>query len=158
MDDADTFHQLCTTPGVRKYLFDDERLSREQVEEFLQISLKLFSESGYGLWAMRLIGEEVLSGFCGYWFFHDPPELELIYAVSESHWGKGLVVEAARAVMEYGFAQLGFERIQASADAPNLASFRVMEKLGMQFVKRGISDGLDTIYYAITRNTFNAGG
>src|ERR1044072_288557 len=92
--DADAFHQLCITPGVRRYLFDDEILSREQIEDFLQTSLNLFSESGYGLWALRLIGDPELIGFCGYWFFHAPPELELIYAVSESHWGKGLVVEA----------------------------------------------------------------
>ncbi len=154
--DRDAFHELCITAGVRKYLFDDQILSREQSAAFLQTSDDLFATQGYGLWALRFIGDPALIGFCGYWFFHDPPELELIYAVSEIHWGKGLVIEAARAVMEYGFTHLQFDRIQASADAPNRASFRVMEKLGMAYLKRGISDGLDTIYFSITREVFNA--
>jgi [ribosomal protein S5]-alanine N-acetyltransferase len=153
-EDVDALHQLCTTAGVRKYLFDDSIAPREQIEAFWQTSRDLFASSGYGLWAMRLADERELIGFCGYWFFHDPPELELIYAISETLWGKGLVVEAAQTLMKYGFARLGFSRIQASTDAPNLASARVMEKLGMTFLKRGISDGLDTIYYSITREEF----
>jgi RimJ/RimL family protein N-acetyltransferase len=157
-DDADAFHQLCTAAGVRKYLFDDEILPREQSDAFLQTSLDLFAQHGYGLWTMRLAGEEALIGFCGYWFFHEPPELELLYAVSEPHWGKGLALEAARALVEYGFATLNFEHIQACTDAPNVASVRVMEKLGMAFQKREISDGLDTIYYAITRAAFEQNG
>lgn len=157
-DDGAAFHQLCIEAGVRKYLFDDEVLGRDQVEAFLQTSQDLFASSGFGLWAMRLAGEEKMIGFCGYWFYHEPQELELLYAVSEAHWGKGLAVEAARALIEYGFAELNFERVQASTDAPNLASVRVMEKLGMTFLKRQISGGLDTIYYSITRDAFSAGG
>lgn len=157
-NDVDALHQLCITAGVRKYIFDDEIAPREQIEAFWQTSEELFAQSDYGLWAIRLRKEEAIIGFCGYWFFHEPPELELLYAVAETHWGKRLAVEAALALMEYGFAKLNFERIQACTDAPNLASVRVMEKLGMTFLKRQISGGLDTIYYCVTRDAFSAGG
>ena len=46
---------------------------------------------------------------------------------------------------------LGFERIEASTDALNAASVGVMERAGMRFWKREITNGVDTIYYAVDR-------
>ena len=54
-------------------------------------------------------------------------------------------------MIRYGFDSLGFERIVASTDAGHAASVRVMEKLGMRFERRATIDGLDTIFYVITR-------
>ncbi len=73
-----------------------------------------------------------------------------------STWGQGLAAEAARVLIRYGFEALGFNEIIASTDASNEASIRVMEKAGMTFQKRVLLDGLDTIYYVISRATFEA--
>ena len=54
------------------------------------------------------------------------------YNVARAHWGNGFATEAASAVVAYGFETLGLHRIFATADARNLASIRVMQKLGMQ--------------------------
>ena len=59
-------------------------------------------------------------------------------------------------MIRYGFETLGFDEIIASADAPNEGSIRVMEKVGMKFQKRVLIDGLDTIYYVISRRDFEA--
>ena len=166
-DDLDAFHRLCAQPGVRRYLFDDDIISRDVAAEIVQTSAAYFADNGYGLWAMRRRdgvtveekGEEEIRGACGFWFFHEPPEFELLYLLSEDYWGQGLAVEAARAVMNYGFEKLGFDRIQASTDAPNSASIRVMEKLGMSFLRRRAADSadaLDTIFYAVTSQAFAA--
>jgi len=56
---------------------------------------------------------------------------ELAYSVAREHWGKGLVVEAAREVVRWGFAELDLAKIWTRADALNTQSTRVMEKLGM---------------------------
>ena len=95
-------------------------------------------------------------GFGGYRFFHEPPELQLIYGLAPAYWGQGLAAEAARAMIRYGFEILRLDEIIASADAPNEASFRVMKKAGMTFQKRLLLDGLDTIYYVISRQDFEA--
>ena len=73
-----------------------------------------------------------------------------------STWGQGLAAAAARVLIRYGFEALGFNEIIASTDASNEASIRVMEKAGMTFQKRLLLDGLDTIYYVISRATFEA--
>jgi ribosomal-protein-alanine N-acetyltransferase len=99
--------------------------------------------------------EDTLIGFCGFWFFYDPPELQLLYGISPDRWGKGLATEIARAMIRYGFEEHSFDRIIASADAPNLASLRVMEKAGMTFEKRVCINGLDLVYYALAREAFH---
>jgi [ribosomal protein S5]-alanine N-acetyltransferase len=58
-------------------------------------------------------------------------EGDIGYVLRRDYWGRGLIAEAARAVLEFGFGVLGLHRIYATADARNLQSVRVMEKLGM---------------------------
>jgi [ribosomal protein S5]-alanine N-acetyltransferase len=147
-------HSLWIDPGVRKYLWDDEVISREQVASVIDESISLFEASQFGLWGVFFREDETLVGFCGYWFFHDPPQLQLLYGIAPREWGSGLATEAARAVIRYGFEELSFDRIIASADAPNQASLRVMEKAGMRFDRRLLINGLDTVYYTISREEF----
>lgn len=58
---------------------------------------------------------------------------ELAYAISEEHWGKGLIVEAAKPLINYGFEHFAMVRLQCRCDVLNPQSARVMEKLGMKF-------------------------
>jgi [ribosomal protein S5]-alanine N-acetyltransferase len=154
-DDVDDIHRLWIHPEVRKYLWDDEVISREHAASVVEESTALFQGRGFGVWGMFARGAETLVGYCGYWFFHDPPQLQLLYGVAPTDWGKGLATEAARAMIRYGFEGLSFDRIIASADAPNPASLRVMEKAGMSFDKRVFINGLDTVYYMVSREEFH---
>jgi RimJ/RimL family protein N-acetyltransferase len=155
-DDVSDLHRLWTEPGVRRYLWDDEVIPRERVQAIIETSLASFKAHGYGLWAVISRAEEALIGFCGFWFFHEPRKLELLYGLAPTHWNRGLATEAATAMMRYGFEELSFERIEASTDAANQASLGVMERAGMIFWKRESTNGLDTIYYAISRDEFES--
>lgn len=155
-EDVGDLHRLLIDPDVRKYLCDDKVLDTEQAASFIDNSLASFETSGFGLWAVRPREEDTLIGFCGFWFFYDPPELQLLYAIAPEHWGKGLATEVARAMIRYGFEEHSFERIIASADAPNLASVRVMEKAGMTSEKRLGINGLELVYYVIEREAFQS--
>jgi [ribosomal protein S5]-alanine N-acetyltransferase len=53
------------------------------------------------------------------------------YAIARDHWGKGIALEAARAVVSWGFEALSLAKIWASTDARHQGSRRIMEKLGM---------------------------
>lgn len=59
-------------------------------------------------------------------------EAEIGYAFARAHWGRGLATEAARALLAFGFGELGLHRISATCHAANLASARVLEKIGMR--------------------------
>ncbi len=58
-------------------------------------------------------------------------EWEIGWAVHPEEWGKGYATEAARYVMDWAFHQFNLHRIVAYCHANNVASVRVMEKLGM---------------------------
>ncbi len=57
---------------------------------------------------------------------------EIGYGIARAHWGKGLIAEAATAVMDWAFDEFGLAKITAMADLLNTRSSRVMKKLGMR--------------------------
>lgn len=151
-----TFHQLIIHPDVRRFLCDNQILPQERVASWIEESCALFATNQFGLWAMfphpRIASQEnTLIGFCGLWYFHTPPELELAFGIAPTHWNQGLATEAAQVILRYGFEQLQLDRIAASADAPNAASLRVMQKLGMTEVRRSIANGSELVHYSIAR-------
>ena len=57
---------------------------------------------------------------------------ELGYGVAREHWGQGFSTEAVAAIVDHVFQALDVDKIVATAAAPNIGSWRVMEKLGME--------------------------
>ncbi len=68
-----------------------------------------------------------------FWVSKQNKSMELTYVLSDKQWGKGIMVEASLAVIDYCFKLYGLQRIQCQCKAENIASYRVMEKLGMVF-------------------------
>ena len=62
-------------------------------------------------------------------------EAELGYELSPQFWGHGYATEAARAMVNFGFRELGLQRISSWCIADNVASARLLERLG--FLKEG---------------------
>jgi RimJ/RimL family protein N-acetyltransferase len=60
---------------------------------------------------------------------------ELGYRLRRAEWGQGLASEGARALIAWGFRKAGYEKIFASTMAVNLASRRVLEKIGLRHVR-----------------------
>jgi ribosomal-protein-alanine N-acetyltransferase len=152
--DLDDLHRLFTDPLVRRYLWDDVIIERERVRQLIRENLALFAETGAGLWSVSERLSATLIGFTGFWHFHEPPRLQLLYGLDPGHWGRGIATEASRAMLKYGFDQLALNRIEASTDGPNTASVRVMKRLGLSFSQRVELEGKETIFYAITREAF----
>lgn len=68
-----------------------------------------------------------------FWVSQPNRTMELGYWLAEPFWGRGLIAEACRAVVEHAFAACGPVRIQARVIAGNDASARVLEKLRFSF-------------------------
>ncbi len=156
-DDLDALHLLWTDADVRKYLWDDQVISRKEAEEVIKGSLESFEAHGFGFWAVLPKDKESLIGFCGFRFFGDAREIEILYGLSPAYWGQGLATEAARAMMRLGFEDHGFDIIYAGADPPNADSFRVMERLGMKFAKRTRINDAEAIYYVLSKKDSQPG-
>jgi RimJ/RimL family protein N-acetyltransferase len=76
--------------------------------------------------------EADLVGLCGLVLNPDLEEGEAWYLLRPDLWGRGLVTEAARALVSVGFDELGLHRVWASCLPANPASARVLEKLGFR--------------------------
>jgi ribosomal-protein-alanine N-acetyltransferase len=157
LDDIDALHAHWTDPQVRKYLWDDIIIPREQVVEVIESSLTSFAMNDFGFWAVFPKENVELIGFCGFRFFSEPPEIEMLYSIAPKYSRQGLATEASKAMLRFGFEEKKLDRIYAGADPPNAASFRVMEKCGMTFAKRIWLNNLEAVYYVITKEAFQPG-
>lgn len=149
-EDVDALHRHWTDPDVRRYLWDDEIVSRAKVADVVGESVRRFAAHGHGLWALRRARHDALIGCVGLWTFHEPPGLELVISLSPTAWGRGLAAEAVRALLGYAFGPLGMDVVNASTDTPNRASRRLLERVGFSFLHEGILDGLPTRFYALS--------
>ena len=158
MDDVDDLHRLWIDPGVRKFLWDDQIISRETAVAVVESSIESFVNRGFGFWAIHFKNDPEVIGFGGLRHFTEDGgvtrEVEILYGVAPGYWGKGIATEAAGAVLRYGFEESELAYIYAGADPPNAASFRVIEKLGMKFARKIVVNGADVIYYAICRDDY----
>ena len=151
LDALDAFHALVQDEHVRRYLMDGEVFPREWSEARIRESSALFSRRGVGLWLAREIDSIAVAGFCG--FLELPtvdPEPQLVYALFERFTRKGYATEMARACIAHARTQAGFSQIVAAVDGVNVASARVLDKLG--FIKSGTLPGAfgDTFIYRLT--------
>ncbi len=97
-----------------------------------------------------------LVGGCGIHVSH-PERREgwIGYCFNKRFWGRGLGTEAAGALLRFGFGELGLHRVVATCDPRNVASIRVLEKIGMQqeghFREHKLVRGewCDSLWYAI---------
>jgi RimJ/RimL family protein N-acetyltransferase len=134
-DRLDSFHRLLQDVHVRRYLLDGEVLPREWSAERIRESRSLFERRGVGIWLVNSKVTDELVGFCG--FLEMPtvhPEPQLVYAMFQEFTGKGYATEMARTVIVEA-RQHGFATIMASVDEANVASLRVLEKLGFERVE-----------------------
>ena len=82
---------------------------------------------------------------------------EIGYILGQNYWGRGMMTEALKAVLDFCFTRVGFQKVRACYASLNPASGRVMEKAGMSYLKT-IANGVerkdyvaDLIYYQISR-------
>jgi ribosomal-protein-alanine N-acetyltransferase len=152
--DLDALHALFIHPDVRRFLWDDRVVSRDTVQGLIAASLASFSVQDFGQWLAEDRGTRVLVGFCGLRPTDDAQEIELLYALAPERWGEGLATEAGDAVLTHAFQRVGLPRVVARTDSPNLASVRVLERLGMQFEGERVVNGLPLLHYAISDAAF----
>jgi RimJ/RimL family protein N-acetyltransferase len=151
LDDLDSLHSLWTDPDVRRYLWDNRQLSREETAAIIERSIAMQAEEGAGLWAVERREEPALIGFGGYWYFGEPAQLQILFGLHPRHWGMGKATELAECLIQYGFGALRRVRVIGATDRANVSSQRVMEKAGMQFVERIRTRDSDLMYYAIDK-------
>ena len=148
-DDAPGMLALDSDPAVRRYLGGIGGPQAASVAdsratiEFIQAQ---YAANGLGRWAVALRATGEFMGWAGLKLVPGPVNgqrdfYDLGYRFLPRYWGQGYGYEAARAWLAYGFEALRLPRICAYADVENIASCRILEKVGLapgnEFVESG---------------------
>jgi len=139
-DDAPFAFDLNSDPEVLKYTGDEPFETPEEARTFLE-NYSDYQRNGFGRWGVVLKESGELIGWCGLKRDRETNEVDLGFRFFRKHWNKGYASEAAFACMEAGFAQFGIDRIVGRARKENMYSIRILEKVGMHFVRDFEEDG-----------------
>ncbi len=134
-DDAEQiFNNYSSKDTVTKYLSWKTHKSVEDAKSFLNgFVLPAYENEDTYRWAIVLKETNEVVGSIDVVRMDKPKKkVELGWVLDDTHWGKGIMPEAGKIVLDY-LVEEGFERIQAFHNIENGKSGRVMEKIGMQF-------------------------
>lgn len=154
MDDLDDLYFIYSHPDLSKYLSNEQPLRLDQTRAAINSIIESWQQHKFGVWAVVYKKERKLIGHCGLKFLENTPEVQIGYLLLKDYWRRGLGTEAAAAVLKYGFEVVKLERIVAIAKPENIASRRVMEKVGMKYEKDAYYYDNDVVYYSLLRQAY----
>lgn len=130
-DDAAAIHAIFSDPLVMKYWSSPPWTSPDQAEAMIARDLKSMDTGEQLRLGLMPADGGALLGVCTLFSFNrDCRRAEIGYSLASSAWGKGLMHEALTALIDYGFTTLNLNRLEADIDPKNLASAKVLERLG----------------------------
>jgi RimJ/RimL family protein N-acetyltransferase len=150
--DLGPLHEVWGDRDVMRWIGRGDAYSRDVEESERRFERVLHHQEvyGYSLWVVQERETGLTIGDCGLVLFgYEGPDIEIACRLRKGAWGQGYATEAGRAWIEYGFDEIGLERIVAASHPENEASQRVLEKLGMR--REGLTDldGTRALLYSI---------
>lgn len=134
VSDADDMFAYARRADVTKYLTWEPHPDRAYTEDYLQYLATRYRIGDFYDWGVTLRGSGRLVGTCGFTSFDFPHNSAQVgYVLNPEYWGQGIMAEALRAVIRFGFHELNLHRIEAFYIDGNSRSRRVMEKVGMTY-------------------------
>lgn len=132
--DIAAIEAACQDPEIPRWTTVPSPYTREHAEDFVKLVEGWWDEGKETVWA--IFADDILVGMIGLHDIETHPagaHAEIGFWVTASARGRGYIVEAARAVIDWGFAELGLVRIRWQAVAGNEPSARAARALGFQY-------------------------
>lgn len=148
LTDAESMWVLNKDSEVLRYTGDVPFSSIQNAHSFLK-NYTAYTLTGHGRWAVINKTSNEFIGWCGL-KLNEENLVDIGFRFFRKEWNKGYATEAAKACLTYGFEVLKMKQIIARANTQNLASIRVLEKIGMDYWKTDFCEGLGkTVYYRV---------
>jgi len=152
-EDALVLHRIYQTEGVLRFFPNPVPPPLEKVERFVLLQEAHWEKYSYGNWGILPGGLEQIIGWVGLQYLPELDETEVGFLLDKPFWGKGYATEAARASLEFGFENFGFDHIIALVHPENLPSRRVVEKCGLAFQECLLLWGIDLNRFRIEKQS-----
>jgi RimJ/RimL family protein N-acetyltransferase len=132
-EDADAVFRIFSDPEVMKYYDIDVFASIEQAQALIERQKHRFEQKERFRWGIALKVNDTIIGTGGYVAWNRMwCNAELGYDLARLYWGQGIMTEALRAMIQFGFERMGLNRIEAEVMPDNIASIQLLRKLGFQ--------------------------
>ncbi|GAB3838803.1 GNAT family N-acetyltransferase [Hymenobacter jeollabukensis] len=161
--DAPGILALDSDPAVLRYVPMPPMTSLEQAAKVVDYILAQYARNGLGRWVVERKEDGAFLGWCGLKYVDDATTNgrinyhDLGYRLLPRHWGQGYASEAAAASLRHGFDTLKLPELHATVMQGNVASQRVVERLGFGRTAEFEQDGA-TWYWYERRNNAGAPG
>lgn len=165
-----------------KYWISDEKIqslygepvysTKEEVNELLSKFILSYERSNYYRWAITLKDTDECIGQIAYFLVDEKNHFaEIEYCIGSGFQCKGLMTEAVKAVVKYGFDEINLHKVQISHKSINIPSKRVIEKCGFTYEgtlrdyfyngnttfllgEKNSTEYVDRLFYSILRSEY----
>jgi ribosomal-protein-alanine N-acetyltransferase len=142
--DADGMFELDSNPLVHQYLGNNPIKSKQQAEEIIQFIQKQYKDLGIGRFAVIEKSSGDFIGWSGLKLNTGEKEalngkkdfVDIGYRFIPKYWGKGYATESSITALKFGFETMNYSVIHAAAEVNNIASNKVLQKIGLKFVNQ----------------------
>ena len=144
---------LWGDPAVTRYICSSGSISQSDIENRLQRELENGKLFGIQYWPIFELSSGELIGCCGL-RPRSEKQYEIGFHLRPQFWGRGIAVEAAKAVITYAFDVLRAESLFAGHNPHNVNSAKVLKKLGFSYIGEEFyaPTGLNHPSYVLKKN------
>jgi len=133
LDDAeDAFRNWEQSEAVTRYLTWEPYKNIDDLKGYIRYVIDGYEKPDSYNWIIEYNGQAV-GAIDVIWLNEDVEACEIGYCLGDKFWGRGIMSEAFKEVIRFLFEEVGVNRIQATHDARNPKSGRVMEKCGLRY-------------------------
>jgi ribosomal-protein-alanine N-acetyltransferase len=162
--DAKALLEAYRDPEVMRYMGDGETFDLERTRASIDRMLRHWKADGFGAFVIERKEDARVLGRAGFLVWNadtwqpgtlvehgEHAVVELGWLLAQEHWGQGYATEAAIALRDYGFEELGFTRLISLILRGNDRSVRVAEKIGARYVRDVTRDEWTARVFAVSR-------
>lgn len=133
--DVDDLYEYCSDNEVTKYMIFDSYKDRQEAVDRINFCIKNNKEIKKPLlWAIEYKEDNKLVGGIDFVKWDEENAVgEIGYILNKKYWNKGIMTEALKEVIKFGFEKMGLNRIEVLCDERNISSSKVAEKNGLKY-------------------------
>ncbi len=156
--DAEAMLVMESNPRVHRYLDSEPILDIDEIRRIIGLVREQYASIGIGRWGVEELATGEFVGWTGFKWIDEPINghsdfLDVGYRFLESSWGQGFATESALACMQFAASHPALMQLPIAGivDAENIASERVLQKLGLTHTDSFDYLGIAVRFYELKR-------
>jgi len=156
-EDAPLILELDKDPEIKKYLHEPSLKNITGANKILTDIILPQYKNNFGRLAVHVKGSDIFMGWCGLKYVAWEDEVDIGYRLMPKFWGNGYATEAASFSVDHGFKNLDLKKIIGRSHIDNIASIKVLQKIGMIFIQEEVYDNCPIKKFDIESSSLHEG-